>query len=85
MSSQKRTATSKPSRKENNVRETSESQTLQMRKQSIVVRKKQDVVTDNATRNAAKTLRMIVRGRTEDSSDDDNNEARNKTKKRPTT
>jgi len=85
MSSQRQTATRKPSRKENNVRETSESQTLQMRKQSTVVRKKQDVVTDNATRSAAKTLRTIVRKRTEDSSDDDNNEARNKTKKRPTT
>jgi len=60
MSSQKWTAKNKLSRKERNLRETNESNALQIRKQSTIVGKKQDVIADNATHNAAKTLGMIA-------------------------
>jgi len=81
MSSQKRTTRKKSSGKESNVRETNESNALRTRKQSDFVRKKQDVIADNATRNAAKTLGTIARG-TVDSSDDDYEDKRDKTKRR---
>ncbi len=83
MSSQKRTAKNKSSRKESNVRETNESNALQTCKQSTIVRKKQDVIADNATHNAAKTLGTIAWG-TVDSSDDNYQEARDKTKRQCT-
>jgi len=81
MSSQKWTTRNKSSGKESNVRETNEGNAWQTHKQSNVVRKKQDVIADNVMCNAAKTLGTIAQG-TVDSSNDDYEDTRDKTKRR---